>query len=88
MQLRQPRLTAKIHLSLCGNAAQITMTAQYDWSLLNNKDINDKYTITLRNKVDALQKILEASTLNDKYENFVNTHIEAATDAYQTKKKT
>ena len=35
-------------------------------------------TITLRNKFDALQKILETLTPNDEYENFVNAQMEAA----------
>ena len=47
----------------------------YDWSLPNNKDIRDKYTLTLRNKFNALQEISETPILNDEYENFVNAHI-------------
>ena len=65
---------AKIHLSLCRNTVQITTATHYDWSLLNNKDISDKYTITLRNKFDALQEISKTSTQNDEYENFINAH--------------
>ena len=38
------------------NATQITTTIHYDWALLNNKDIRDKYVIALRNKIDALQE--------------------------------
>ena len=48
---------AKIRLSLRRNVARTTKTTSYDCSLLNNKDINDKYTLTLRNKLDALQEI-------------------------------
>ena len=32
-------------------------TVHYDGSLLNKRDIRDKYTLTLRNKFDALQEI-------------------------------
>ena len=35
---------AKIRLSLRRNAARTTTTVHYDWSLLNNRDIRDKYT--------------------------------------------
>ena len=49
----QQIVTAKICLSLCRNEMQTTTTAQYDCSLLNNKDISNKYTITLRNKFNA-----------------------------------
>ena len=78
-------VTAEIHLSLCRNVAQITTTTHTDWSLLNNRDIRDKYTLTLRNKFDALQDITEALSPNDKYENFVNTHIEVAAECMLTK---
>ena len=57
----------------------------YTWSLLSNKDIRDKYTLTLRNKFDALQEILDTPTPNDEYGNFVNDHLEAATEWIITK---
>ena len=40
-------VTVKIRLNLRSNAAWTTTTVHYDWSLLNNRDISDKYTITL-----------------------------------------
>ena len=79
---------AKIRLSLCRNTAQKSTTAHYEWSLLNNKDISKKYTITQRNKFNALQEISETSTPNDEYENFVNAHIEAPAECIPTKLKT
>ena len=79
---------AKIHLSLCRNAVQTTTITHYDWSLLNNKDISNKYMFTLRNKFDVLQEISETSTPNDEYENFVNTHIEASAECISTKLRT
>ena len=82
-------ITAKIPLSLRRNASQTTRTALYEWSKLNNRDICDEYTITLRNKFDALQEISETLTPNDEYEDFVNAHIHAATEYIQrTKIKT
>ena len=78
-------VTAKVRLCLRWNATQTTKTAHYDWSQLNNRNINDKYTITLRNKFDALQEISETLTPNDEYENFVNAHMEAAAKSIPTK---
>ena len=48
-------------------------------SLLNNRDIRNKYALTLRNKFDVLQKT-ETHTPNDEYENFVNAFLEAAAE--------
>ena len=59
-----------------------------DWFLLNNRVISDEYMITLKNKLDALQEISETLTLNDEYENFVNVHMEAATECITTKLRT
>ena len=47
-------VTAKIRLSLRKNATVTTTTIHYEWALLNNKDIRDKYIIALRNKFEAL----------------------------------
>ena len=80
-------VTAKIRLSLRKNATRTTPTIHYDWALLNNKDIRDKYVIALRNKFDALQKT-ETCTPNDEYENFVNAHLEAAAKYIPIKHRT
>ena len=64
-------VTAKIQLSLRRNAARTTTTVHYDWSLVNNRGIRDKYTLTLRNKFDALREISKTLTPKDEYENFV-----------------
>ena len=81
-------VTAKIRLSLRKNDTQTTTAIHYDWALLNNKDIRDRYLIALRNKFDALQEKTETHTLNDEYENFVNTHLEAAAKYIPTKLRT
>ena len=65
-------VTAKQWLSLQRNTVQTTTTVHYEWSLLNNRDIRDKYMLTLRNKFDELQEISETPTPNDEYEKFVN----------------
>ena len=41
--------------------------------------------ITLRNKSNTLQEISETLTPNDKYENFINAHMEAAAECIPTK---
>ena len=67
-------VTANIQLSLQKNATRTKTTVHYDWALLNNRDIRDKYTLALRNKFDAQQEQTETHTPNEEYENFVNAH--------------
>ena len=79
--------TAKIRLGLRRNAVRTTTTIHYDWSLLNNRDIWDKYTLTQRNKFDALQENSETPTPNDKYKNFINAHLEAVAEFIPPKQR-
>ena len=81
-------VTAKIWLSLRKNAKRTATTKHYDWALLNNRDIRDKYVLELRNRFETLQEKTEKSTPNDKYENFVNAHLEPAAKCIPTKLKT
>ena len=81
-------VTAKIRLSLRKNTKQTATTKRYDWALLNNRDIRDKYVLELRNRFETLQEKTEKSTPNDEYENFVNAHLEAAAKCIPTKLKT
>ena len=81
-------ITAKIRLSLRKNATRTATTNHYDWALLNNRDIRDKYVLELRNKFDALQEKTEKGTPNDEYENFVNAHLEPAAKCIPTKPRT
>ena len=81
-------VTAKIRLSLRKNDKRTATTKHYDWALLNNKDIRDKYVLELRNRFETLQEKTEKSTPNDEYENFVNAHLEAAAKCIPTKLKT
>ena len=49
----------KIRLSLRKNAKRTATTKHYDWALLNNKDIRDKYVLELRNRFETLQEKTE-----------------------------
>ena len=81
-------VTAKIRLSLRKNATRTATTKHYDWALLNNRDIRDKYVVELRKRFGTLQEKTEKRTPNDEYENFVNAHLEAAAKCNPTKLKT
>ena len=81
-------VTAKLQLSLRKNAKRTATTKHYDWALLNNRDIRDKYVLELRNRYETLRERTEKSTPNDEYENFVNAHLEAAAKCIPTKLKT
>ena len=71
-------VTAKVRLSLRKNATRTATTKHYDWALLNNRYIRDKYALELRNRFEKPQEKAEKGTSNDKYENFVEAHLEAA----------
>ena len=81
-------VTAKVRLSLRKNATRKATTKHYDWALLNNRDIRDKYALELRNRFEALQEKAEIGTPNDEYENFVEAHLEAAEKCIPTKPRT
>ena len=81
-------VTAKVRLSLRKNATRKTTTKHYDWALLNNRDIRDKYALELRNRFEILQEKTEKVTPNDEYENFVEAHLEAASKCIPTKPRT
>ena len=81
-------VTAKIQLSLRKNATRTATTKHYDWALLNNRDIRDKYVEELRNRFETLQEKTENGTPNDEYGNFVNAHIEVAAKCIPTKPRT
>ena len=49
-------VTAKIRLSLRKNAKRTATTKHYDWALLNNRDIRDKYVLELRNRFEKTEK--------------------------------
>ena len=75
-------------LSLRKNVTRTAITKHYDWALLNNRDIRDKYVLELRNWFETLQEKIEKGTPNYEYENFVNAHLEAAAKCIPTKPRT
>ena len=81
-------VTAKLLLSLRKNATRTATTKHYDWVLLNNRDIRDKYVLELRNRFETLQEKTEKGTPNNEYENFVEAHLEAASKCIPTKPRT
>ena len=78
-------VTAKIRLSLRKNATRTATTKHYDWTLLNNRDVKNKYVLELRNRFATLKGKTEKDTPNDEYENFVNAYLEAAAKFIPTK---
>ena len=80
-------VTAKLRLSLQKNASRTATTKHYDWALLNNRDIIDKYVLELRNRFETLQEKTEKGTPNDEYEIFVEAHLEAASKCIPTKSR-
>ena len=81
-------VTAKVRLSLWKNATRTATTKHYDWALLNNRDIRDKYALELRNRFETLQEKTEKGTPNNEYENFVKAHLEVASKCIPTKHRT
>ena len=77
-------VTAK--MSLPRNTARTTTTVHYDRSLLNKKEIRDRYASTQRNKFDALQET-ETRTPSDEYKKFVNAHLETAAECIPPKQR-
>ena len=81
-------LTGKIRPSLRKNATRTATTKHYDWALINNRDIRDKYILEVRNRFETLQEKTEKCTPNKECENFVNVHLEAAAKCIPTKPRT
>ena len=51
---------------------------RYNYSSLTNRDINNRYTVTVRNEFETFQKIFETHSPNDEYENIITAHLLAA----------
>ena len=81
-------VTAKLRLSLRKNTTQRATTKHYDWTLLNNRDIRDKYVLEFRNRFEILQEKTEKDTPNDEYENFFEAHLEATSKCIPIKPRT
>ena len=63
----------------------IKTTVQYNWPMLNYRDIRGRYTLTLWNKCNALQ--ISETPPNDYYESFFNVYLEAAAEYIPTKQR-
>ena len=70
------------------DATRTATTKHYDWALLNNRDIKDKYLLELRNGFVTLQEKTEIGAPNDEYENFLNAHLEVAAKCIPTEPRT
>ena len=70
-------VSAKFRLSLRANKAKSTQYPPYDWSQLHNNDgIRQSFTLSLRNRFEALQT--ENNTPNETFENLVTACKEVA----------
>ena len=67
------------------NATRTATTKHYDWALLNNRDIRDRYVLELRNIFETLQEKEEKNTPNDEYENFVHALPRGSIEVYSNK---
>ena len=54
-------------------------------SALTNRDINNKYTVTIREAFNTLLGLSETQTPNDKYEYLVNDPMEVAAECISAK---
>ena len=81
-------VTAKIQLSQWKNTTRTATTKHYDWALLNNRDIRDKYVYRTKKQIRDTTREGRKNTPNDEYENFVNAHLEAASKCIPTKPRT
>ena len=54
--IRSPNSHGKNTTKPTKNATQTATTKHYDWALLNNRDIRDKYVFKLRNRFETLQE--------------------------------
>ena len=68
-------VTAKIHLSLRKSKAP-AKKVKYDWSVLKDKEIQSKYTVSVKNKFTAL--CLPEDDATERYEKCIQSNSEAA----------
>ena len=82
-------VSAKIRLSLRQNQKKsMTKTPAYDWSSLNDPQIADEFSITLKNRFDILQVTTNVGSADTSYENFITAHEYAAQKCVPKKPKT
>ena len=80
-------ITAKIWVSLCRNKKKTVITTHYNWSSLANRNISNKYIVTVRNKFHTHQEISERHIPNDEYEKFVTVPMKTSAECIPTEPK-
>ena len=69
-------VTAKLKLSL--RVPRKVARIRYDWNALKDSNIQEQYTIALRNRYQLLCNEPECSNATKKYQNFITAHEEAS----------
>ena len=81
-------VTAKIRLSLRANIKKSSNTVHYDWSTLaTNADIQQQFTVSVRNKYNALCLETDTNSPNTMYNNLVLSNENAAAECIPLKPK-
>ena len=68
-------VVAKLRLSLRKRKSP-PRKVNYDWEKLNDVTLQERYTVTIRNKYDALR--VEEETINQQYDRFIQANKETA----------
>ena len=72
-------VTARIKLSLRANSKTQPKKVKYDWSLLQkDQEIQDKYSVKVRNKYTILNDMCEDKSSTAKYGNLISANKETA----------
>lgn len=74
-------ITLKISLTLRANKKRTNDKAKFNWKpLVENTDLQNQFSITLRNRYNALQMDYDSENINvnDGYQNFIKAHDETA----------
>ena len=72
-------VTLKIILSLRANKMRTNIKTKYDWKhLVQNKDLQNQFSVALRNRYNVLQLENENKSADSAYQNFVKAHDETA----------
>ncbi|XP_063587867.1 uncharacterized protein LOC134765253 [Penaeus indicus] len=81
-------VSCKIQLSLRANKRKTSKIPRCDWTqFMCNTNIQDKYTVTVRNRFQILQTDNNNNDPNETYMNFVKAHKQAAQECIPLKPK-
>jgi len=71
-------VSTRIRLSLRANGKSPPRRSKFDWSLFKGSlDLQEKYTVAVRNRFQALQEEEDVTDVTEKYECFVRANAEA-----------